>query len=196
MTERAVALVLFLFPLAWSPGPGNMFFAALGARFGVRATLPASLGYHLATLVVTVVIGLGFSTATARFGGVFDLIRFAGAGYVLWLATRLWQAGAAGSCEAARPAGFVDGAVLLLLNPKAYVIIVLMFTQFLPPQAPGSVAAAISVIFTLNNLVAFTAWTLLGDGLIRLFASERSARGMNRLFAAILAGVAIWMAVQ
>lgn len=193
MTERAVALVLFLFPLAWSPGPGNMFFAALGARFGVLATLPASFGYHLATLIVTFAIGLGFSAMTKWFGGAFDLIRLGGALYVLWLAARLWRAG---SRQEARPAGFVDGAILLLLNPKAYVIIMLMFAQFLPPQAPGSVAAAIAVVFTLNNLVAFTALALLGDALMRLFASERSARGMNRLFATILAGVAIWMAVR
>jgi threonine/homoserine/homoserine lactone efflux protein len=196
MTERAAALVLFLLPLAWSPGPGNMFFAALGARFGIRATLPASMGYHLATLVVTFVIGLGFSAATVWLGSAFDLIRLAGVAYVLWLAVRLWQAGAAGSCEEARPAGFVDGAVLLLLNPKAYVIILLMFTQFLPPEAPLALPAAISVVFTLNNLVAFTAWSAAGAALMRLFAREGSARGMNRLFAMILAVVAIWMAMQ
>ncbi|MEJ2518265.1 MAG: hypothetical protein P8Y82_09930 [Methyloceanibacter sp.] len=33
--------------------------------------------------------------------------------------------------HAARPAGFLDGVVLLVLNPKAHVIIALMFTQFL-----------------------------------------------------------------
>ncbi len=32
-------LLAFLFPLAYRPDPGNMFFAATSARFGVRATL-------------------------------------------------------------------------------------------------------------------------------------------------------------
>lgn len=196
MIESVVALLLFLFPLAWSPGPGNMFFAALGARFGALATVPASFGYHLATLVVTFAIGLGFSAVATRLGAAFDLIRLAGAFYVLWLAARLWRAGAEGATQAPRPAGAVDGAVLLLLNPKAYVIIMLMFAQFLPPAAPASAAAAIAILFTLNNLVAFTAWTLVGDALMRLFAAERSARGMNRVFAGLLAGVAIWMAAR
>ncbi len=34
MTQTTIALVLFLAPLAYSPGPGNLFFAATGARFG------------------------------------------------------------------------------------------------------------------------------------------------------------------
>jgi threonine/homoserine/homoserine lactone efflux protein len=194
MTEHLVALVVFLFPLAWSPGPGNMFFAALGARFGARATVPASLGYHLATLVVTVMIGLGFAAAARQVGDAFHLIRLAGAAYVLWLACKLWRAGAAGEAEPARPAGFLDGGVLLILNPKAYVIIMLMFTQFLPPEAPAAATAAIALVFTANNLVAFTAWTMVGDALTRPFLSERAARGANRVFALVLGGVAVWMA--
>ena len=42
------ALLIFLFPLAFSPGPGNMFFAASGAKFGFKKTLSANFGYHLA----------------------------------------------------------------------------------------------------------------------------------------------------
>ena len=55
------ALLVFLFPLAFSPGPGNMFFAANGARFGFVKTLSANFRYHFATIIVTFIIGLGFS---------------------------------------------------------------------------------------------------------------------------------------
>ncbi len=61
MFELTLALLLFHFPLAFSPGPGNMFFAAVGGRFGLRASLPATIGYHLTTFAVTAVIGLGFA---------------------------------------------------------------------------------------------------------------------------------------
>lgn len=46
MLATALALVVFPFALAYSPGPGNMFFAANGARFGLQATLPANFGYQ------------------------------------------------------------------------------------------------------------------------------------------------------
>ena len=61
MIETILALVVFLFPLAYSPGPGNMFFAAIGARFGTRASFEASAGYHVATWIVTFAVGYGFA---------------------------------------------------------------------------------------------------------------------------------------
>ena len=78
MVQTALALVIFLLPLAYSPGPGNMFFAANGARFGFRSTIPANVGYHLATWIVTAGIGFGFIAALERYPGIFVALQFAG----------------------------------------------------------------------------------------------------------------------
>ncbi len=195
MLELTTALIVFLFPLAYSPGPGNMFFAANGARFGLRATFPANAGYHLATWWVTAAIGLGFATVLKVQPGLFMVIRWAGAAYVLYLAYRLYRAGAAGDGEEARPAGFMDGIILLLLNPKAYVIIALMFSQFLAGRETGHLAAVlvIATVFTLNNFVAFIVWTLAGDRIALRFRDPGHARRLNAIFAFTLAAVAIWM---
>ena len=195
MTETAIALLLFLFPLAYSPGPGNLFFAANGARFGFRATLPASFGYHLATWGVTALIGFGIVGTLAAVPGLFHAFRIAGALYVFWLALGLVRAGMQPGRAEARPASFCNGVVLLLLNPKAYVIIALMFTQF--PSVTGSgrmtEVLGITTLFTLNNLVAFSIWTLAGERLGALFANAASGRALNVSFGLILAGVAVWM---
>ena len=195
MSESLVPLVVFLFPLAYSPGPGNMVFAANGARFGLRATVPASLGYHMATWLVTAAIGFGVVSALAAAPTVFLVLKLAGALYVFRLAWRLFHAGATDGGAEAGPATFLDGAVLLLLNPKAYVIIALMFTQFLPEAGAerGGPVMMITTVFTLNNLIAFTVWTVLGDRLAVFFAHDGSARALNRGFGAVLAAVAVWM---
>lgn len=195
MTETILALLLFLFPLAYSPGPGNMFFAANGARFGFRSTLPASAGYHLATWLVTAAIGLGLLGAVETVPGAFATLKLAGALYVFWIAARMLRAGTSDTTAEARPARFVDGAVLLLLNPKAYVIIALMFTQFLAAGTGDRLflVLAITTIFTLNNLIAFSVWTAVGDRLAALFADRDSARRLNTVFGLVLAAVAGWM---
>ncbi len=151
MPDLTLPLLAFLFPLAYSPGPGNMIFAATGARFGLAATLPASLGYHLATWIVTAALGFGFATALAQAPLMYSLLKWAGAGYVLWLAFGIWRAGAVAQGAQARPMGARDGAVLLLLNPKAYVIIVLMFSQFLGPMSQAAGVLWITTVFTLKR---------------------------------------------
>lgn len=191
--SQTLPLILFLAPLAYSPGPGNMFFAANGARFGFAATLPASAGYHLATFLVTLAIGLGFATLLGDAPKMLAALRIAGSAYVLMLAYGLFRADALKGGPAPRPAGATSGALLLLLNPKAYVIIALMFTQFLPPAAPHLLVLWIATVFTLNNLIAFSAWTLLGDQLARRFRDPGHARILNRILGVSLGGVALWM---
>lgn len=189
------ALLVFLFPLAYSPGPGNMFFAVLGARSGVAASLPANAGYHIATLVVTLLIGAGIVAALDPASPLFFVLKTAGSFYVLWLAWKMAVSGRVTANSQGSAAGFVDGAMLLVLNPKAYVIILLMYSQFAGFEfaSSGERVAVISLVFTLNNLLAFLLWTLAGDGLGRMFRSETSARRLNLVFAGTLAGVALWM---
>ncbi len=195
MLQLTIALIVFLFPLAYSPGPGNMFFAANGARFGFRSTIPATFGYHIATWIVTAAIGFGFTAALDKFPNVFFILRIAGSLYVLWIAWNLFRAGALEGDSVAKPATFVDGVVLLILNPKAYVIIALMFTQFLDQSEFGAHIAVvlITTIFTFNNLVAFSIWTLIGDKIAGYFRTPESAQKLNILFGGILALVGVWM---
>jgi threonine/homoserine/homoserine lactone efflux protein len=198
MLELTIALILFLFPLAYSPGPGNMFFAAIGARFGLHASVSASFGYHLATFVVTAAIGLGFAGVARMSTEVFDLMRYLGSAYIFWLALKFLRAGATDDDKTARRATFMDGAILLLLNPKAYLILALMFTQFLPVDTNSEIWLVlwITSVFTLNNLIAFTLWTVAGDVLMRRFRNERSARPLNIGSGLLLAAVALWILLR
>lgn len=194
MTETTLALLIFLMPLAYSPGPGNMIFAAMGARAGLAATWPASAGYHLATWAVTLVIGFGFNAALTAQPGVARAVQLIGAAYVLWLAAGLWRAGAIRAGSGAVPVmGFGGGAVLLLFNPKAYVIIVLMFTQF--AESPGLGVIGVATVFTFNNMLAFALWAALGARLARLWSRPAQALRLNRVLAAMLGAVALWMAL-
>ena len=196
MPDLLIPLIVFLFPLAYSPGPGNLFFAANGARFGLRATIPASLGYHLATLVVSVAVGLGLLAALSAWPGLLQAAKLAGAAYVLRIAWGMLRAGVGTSAMAPRPASFRDGAVLLVLNPKAWLIMALMFSQFLPEGgAAFRSVLTIAAVFTLNNLLAFTLWTAAGDRLAAAFARTDSARALNTVFGGTLAAVALWMAL-
>lgn len=196
MTTTIAALIVFLFPLAYSPGPGNMFFAANGARFGMRATMPANLGYHLATWIVTAAIGFGALAAFTTHPGAFQALKLLGSVYVLWLAWNLFNSGSHDGAAEATPAGFRTGVLLLLFNPKAYLIIALMFTQFVADAevTEWSLVLIITTVFTLNNLLAFLAWTAAGDHLAKQFREEHSAKWINRVFGTVLAAVAMWMA--
>jgi threonine/homoserine/homoserine lactone efflux protein len=195
-----VTLLLFLFPLAFSPGPGNAFFAGIGASRGLRAAVPALTGYHLATFLTTALIGLLGATLLGV-PAVATTLSAAGSLYVLWLAVNtLRSTRARRGADVNEPVagvgevGFLAGVLVLLLNPKAYYIIAVMFAQFLKPTTDSwLMVLSVTTIFTLNNLVAFISWTVGGRALTLLFRTERSRRRIDYSFAFILVGVAIWM---
>lgn len=195
-----VALVVFLFPLAYSPGPGNSFFAAIGATRGARAAISPLIGYHAATLAVTILIGMGFGLVLFTQPAVVRLLSVAGSAYVFWIAwCFLREASRTAAPSDAAPTarsdvGFMSGALVLLLNPKAYLIIGLLFSQFLTATDDRlAQVVGISAIFTINNLIAFAVWTLAGASLSRVLGGGGSGRGVNLVFALCLAGVAVWM---
>ncbi|WP_238547731.1 LysE family translocator [Meridianimarinicoccus roseus] len=173
MTDSTLALLVFLFPLAFSPGPGNLFFAALGARGPLREAAAPMAGYHMATWAVTVAMGLGAFGMVQVLPGLTRWLGYAGAGYLLFLAAGLLRAGPGSGLNSPDRAGIGTGAALLLLNPKAYVIIALMFAQFAEAAgSPGGVVW-IATVFTLNNLAAFALWTVLGERLAAICGAGR-----------------------
>ncbi len=195
MIQTTLALLIFLFPLAYSPGPGNMFFAAVGARFGFRASLPAHLGYHLATWIVTAAIGFGFFALMQTVPAALTILAYIGGAYILWQALALLRAAPAAEDAPKLAPQFWPGVWLMVLNPKAYVIIAAMFSQFLGafPLPLWAQILIITTIFTLNNQIAFFVWTVMGRQIGRLFHTPAKRLWINRGFAAMLAMVTVWM---
>jgi len=118
------ALIAFLFLLAYSPGPGNTFFAAIGASQGLRAPTPALVGYHTATFVATALIGFGLG-ATVLANPIFvTALSAAGSLYVLWLAFTFIRAARSRSAspesavhaQPKRNISVWSGAIVLLMD--------------------------------------------------------------------------------
>ena len=188
-----LALLLFLFPLAFSPGPGNMFFAVNGARFGFFNTLAANFGYHLATIIITFILGCGFSLLFSIIKNQYHYIQILGSIYVIYLAYKFFKAGTYNESSKNLKCTFTDGVMLLIFNPKAYVIISLMFSIFLNSGSNIFKIFLISFIFTFNNFVSFTLWTLFGDLIGSKFRHEKYSKILNNIFSLLLLLVAFWM---
>jgi threonine/homoserine/homoserine lactone efflux protein len=192
--QNILALILFLAPLAYSPGPGNAFFAVNGALHGAAKTLPALAGYHVATFIVTAAIGAGLSLTVLQEPRIAWAFTILSALYMVWLAWQCFMAffkARAGQAPVAAkpPPTFGAGVMLLLLNPKAYAIIVLMFGAFMDARSTSATVLAITAIFTLNNFIAFAVWAAAGQAL----AVPLSGRAASLVYATAFLAVAIWL---
>ena len=74
-----------------TPGADMMFTLAQGLKGGPRAGMAANAGIAVGGMVHTVIAGLGLGALVAAHPLAFDVIRWAGVAYLLWLARRLWS---------------------------------------------------------------------------------------------------------
>jgi threonine/homoserine/homoserine lactone efflux protein len=116
------------------PGADMTFVIASAARGGRRGGIVAALGIGAGTLVHVVAATLGLSAILASSQAAFDLIKWIGAAYLLWIAFSLLRGKAA---QAAQPGRRTFRAAMLvnILNPKVALFFLAFLPQFVDPAA-------------------------------------------------------------
>src|SRR5215831_19570877 len=120
--ELYLAYVAACFVVAVIPGPFVALVVANGLSHGTRAALLNVAGAQLGLAVMLGALVVGLAALVAALGWWFDVLRLAGAAYLVWLGWKLLRAsGALETLRAApRPHGgfFLQGFVVMVSNPK------------------------------------------------------------------------------
>lgn len=201
--ELVLAFAAAATVLALTPGP-DMAYVAARTLAGGRATgVAAALGVLAGILVHTLLAAIGLSSLFQHSQLAFDLVKYCGAAYLVWLAIRMWREG--GDAPASRPVVaarpwrvFIEGMLTNILNPKVALFFLALLPQFVSP-AKGGVASQMIVlglvmvavgVVTLLGIV----WMTAGAG-SAIKASPRASRVLRRLAALLFVGLAIRLAV-
>ena len=189
--------LLAVLALFVSPGPNMAFVLSHGVAMGPRAGFAAGLGIAAADLVHTVCAASGVTALVAAWPPAFDLLRHAGALYLLWLAWQALRRGTALPGASDRAGGFwriVRQAWLNnLVNPKALLFFMVFLPQFVDPSR-GSVPLQLVLLGLTLSLAGLLFNTLLGacSGQVGRWLQKRGAAGFQRgLLAAMMAGLAL-----
>jgi len=131
-----LAFVPAALALNLTPGADMMFCLGQGMRFGPRASVAASAGVALGGMVHVTLAGLGLGAVVAALPWAFDVIRWIGVGYLLWLAVQTWRSsGAAATPVPAPKSAFRSGLIVNLTNPKVILFVLAFVPQFVVPEA-------------------------------------------------------------
>ena len=155
-----------------TPGPDMTFVLAQSAGRGTRAGLAAAFGIAAGSLIHLTLAVLGLAALLAVWPLAFDIVRYAGAAYLVWIAVGMIRHPphlAAGDADGCRAIAFRQGALTNITNPK----VALFFIAFLPQfVTPGTAPAWLQILLlgisfnvsgtTVNCLVALGGGTLAG----------------------------------
>ena len=200
------ALVLFagtLLVAAASPGPGIAALVAQVVGKGPEGATSFAAGLIVGDLVWLAVAILGLAVVAQTFHEVFLVIKYAGAGYLVYLAYRMWTAPVDARDIAAAPRRdgrarlFLGGLAVTLGNPKVVAFYLALLPSLIDLARVGLLGyvelAGISVVILT---AVFGAYAVAAARARAMFRSTRAMRLLNRAGGTVMAGAAVVVATK
>ncbi|MCZ7656742.1 MAG: LysE family translocator [Xanthobacteraceae bacterium] len=162
--ELFTAFVLITIILILTPGPVVTLVIATGASHGIRAGLTTVLGTTVGNAILLALIATGLNWVLNNAVAVFEILRWAGAAYLIWLGIQAWR-GAGKALDVPPPrrrVHFGRGVVVALTNPKTIAFFTAFLPQFIDPTLPAG--RQLFVMCAVSVLVAWIIDSWLGGG--------------------------------
>lgn len=196
MFFMALAVVYLL------PGPDMILLLQTGARQGKSAALATAVGLGIARGCHVALAALGLAALFKAAPWTFDVVRLAGAAYLLWIGIQCLRTtmlpnfhGADATTEKPRwRAAIQRGLLTNLLNPKALLFCSVLLPQFIDPHDGPVLAqfATLVIVLVGVGLLFDSAYALTGAALGRWLQRSPSAQRVQQwLFGSLLIGFAV-----
>lgn len=181
LLTNLLAFVFASILLTLAPGPDILYVAAQSISSGKRAGIITALGLCTGLIFHTTAAAFGISELFRHSPLAFNLVKYAGAAYLFWLA---WQAfrekrgvpGLEAAPEKSNHSLYRQGILMNLLNPK----VALFFLAFLPQfVTPGDVNISLQmlilgIVFIIQAIIVFSLVSVL-SGYIGNFLSRKES---------------------
>ncbi|WP_028812232.1 leucine efflux protein LeuE [Streptomyces flavidovirens] len=189
------------------PGPNSLYVLSVAARRGARKGYAAAAGVFCGDAVLMTLSAAGVASLLQANALLFGIVKYAGAGYLTWLAIgmmraawSMWRtrnertdAGAAdveATVAAERP--FRRALVISLLNPKAILFFISFFVQFVSESNPVAGFVTLGVLAQVASVLYLSALIFGGSRLAAAFRRRRTlSAGATSAAGALFLGFAV-----
>ncbi|TAZ43705.1 LysE family translocator [Rhizobium ruizarguesonis] len=185
-----------------TPGPAMFAVISTGISRGISAALGFVLGVAIGDIVLVSVALAGLVAIAQSFAWVFNVIKFAGAAYLMYLGYRMWKS-AGRSQELSEPESvspirqIAVGAAVGLGNPKA----ILFHASLMPlilnvaTLTAADIAIVLAVVFSVNATV-MGIYAILASASSSWFRSTKAIRILNKTAGGAMIGTGVLVAVR
>ena len=188
--EVLAAFVAASFVLLVVPGPTIVMVISQALAHGKRIALATVIGVGLGDLCAATLSLIGVGTVLAASAVAFAVIKWVGAGYLIWIGIKMWRQPVtparleleARSVGSKRWPVFRDAFLVTLFNPKGIVFFIAFVPQFITPTHAFAPQAAIFVsVFVLLGMVNALGYALLASSARQIVKKRTVLQGATRV---------------
>ncbi len=177
MTPDLWIVLLGWFIAGGSPGPATLAISGTAMANGRTSGLAVASGVLAGSFSWGVAAALGMSAIMMANAWVFEVVRYLGAAYLLWLAFKSLRSAYFGrppsAHEIAQRALFLKGFAIHITNPKAVFSWGAIYAIALPPGAGSMAIWQLFTVLIVSSMVIFWGYALL-------FSTPRIAQAYRR----------------
>lgn len=193
------------------PGPTVTLIVANSLRHGTRAGLLNIAGTQLGLAVMVGVVLAGLASLIEAMGWWFNVVRLAGAAYLVWLGIKLLRSsgslappsqhsaasgrGQGGGAQKPRIGFFLQGFLVVMSNPKALILFGALFPQFIDPGGDYVEQVLLMGITAMATALIFDSAYAILTGQAAAFLSRRRIRLVSQASGLCLIGGGVWLAL-
>lgn len=186
----AVAILVLI------PGPVVTLVVANSLSHGTRSGLATVAGASIGNAILLGATAVGLVAFFALMSEIFEVVRWAGALYLIWLGIRAWRANG-GQGPAMSPSAkkssrtvFVQGFLIAITNPKAIIFYIAFLPQFVDSHlSAGPQLLAMIATMIVMALLSDSAYALLAGRARGWFTAPARRRLQNRVTGTLLIGL-------
>ncbi len=200
-----LSIWLAFFAAAWaislSPGPGALAAMGAGLNHGFPRGYWTTAGLVLGIWTQIAIVGVGLGAVVATSSTAFNVVKWLGAAYLVWLGVQQWRAPArplalqqAQAAGQTRRSQVLRGWLVNIVNPKGTVFLLAVVPQFLSLQQPLLPQyAVIALTLGFTDAVVMAGYTALAARVLASLSSATHIRWLNRGFGSLFvaAGTAL-----
>ena len=182
------------------PGPSMLLALTHGMNYGARRTLSSAMGNVTVTLVQASISVAGLGTILVASEAVFNVIKWAGAAYLIYIGTGLFLSPKSSLLlsEQSNPTKelslrkmYLQAVFVTAGNPKAIVFFTAIFPQFIDPDFYLIQSCMLLVICAFVAFACFMIYAIGGQEIVSLFSKATVGKYINRGIGGIFIGVGI-----
>lgn len=177
--------------LSLSPGSGAINTMTTAISHGYRGAAASITGLQTGLALHIVLVGVGLGALFSRSLLAFEVLKWAGVAYLIWLGIQQWRAAGAldlNTLATTQPRSklFKRAVFVNLTNPKSIVFLAALFPQFIVPHQPQAMQyVVLGVTTVVVDIIVMIGYATLAKRIAAWIKGPRQMKALNRVFGSL-----------
>ncbi|QHM72851.1 homoserine/homoserine lactone efflux protein [Mixta intestinalis] len=199
-TEWWLTYLLTTLILSLSPGSGAINTMSTGISHGYRGAMASIAGLQVGLGLHIMLVGVGLGALFSRSLLAFEILKWAGAAYLIWLGVQQWRTAGAINLDAVSRAMprrrlFQRAVLVNLTNPKSIIFLAALFPQFVIPHQPQAMQYLVLGATTIVvDIMVMIGYATLATRIAAWIKGPHQMKLLNRIFGGLFIAVGALLA--